>query len=214
MQAAVDIMYVYVARQSINGQGSEYPDMEANDIIHIPGDFLLRQKENFENPLGWLWGCNIRTGQEGYFPGRLLFFNCTTDPRSLAQRRRLPSRDVSITSSVDSQIYLPIGPGRGVTLPSSSGESDYVPVMKPISVALRRGSNASHTPPSFQHNLAQMYFLTPVLCSHCKNVAYMDSYTYIKAVVKQLSKQGLDTYLIKLSICQWLQYEASWQTGS
>ncbi|XP_068231846.1 uncharacterized protein [Palaemon carinicauda] len=161
MQSSADIMYVYVARQACKPTGSDYPALEVNDVVHVTSEFIHRQNVNVENPDGWIYGANLRTGQEGYFRGYCLVLNGTTHARTMSQRRRLYSRDMSISSigGGDSQIH--ISGGRNV-MSVNYGESDYVQAMPPVSN--RRGSG--HTSPSGQHNLAQYYFLTPVLCSH------------------------------------------------
>lgn len=69
MQAPKDMVYVYVARQSYRGSGNNDPSMEVNDVIHVSTDYLHRQNIIPDNPDGWLRGTNLRTGQEGYFPG-------------------------------------------------------------------------------------------------------------------------------------------------
>lgn len=70
MQSATENVFVYVARQSYKGTGKNDPSFEVNDVIHVTADFLHRQNINPESPDGWLLGKNVRTGQEGYFPGR------------------------------------------------------------------------------------------------------------------------------------------------
>lgn len=73
MQASSDIMYVYLARQSYVGTGNNEPSMEINDFIHVSKDFLYRQNIVPDNPDGWLYGTNLRTGHEGFFPGDLFY---------------------------------------------------------------------------------------------------------------------------------------------
>ncbi|XP_066986926.1 phosphatidylinositol 3-kinase regulatory subunit alpha isoform X4 [Macrobrachium rosenbergii] len=163
MQSSADIMYVYVARQAFKATGNDYPVLEVNDVIHVTSEFIHRKNVNIENPDGWIYGANLRTGQEGYFRGYCLMLNGTTHARTMSQRRRLYSRDMSLPSiGGDSQIH--VSGGRNV-MSVTYGESDYVQAIPPIKN--RRGSG--HTSPSGQHNLAQYYFLTPVLCGHCRD---------------------------------------------
>lgn len=69
MQSASDVVYVYLARQACRGADPREPDMEINDVIHVSADFLHQQKMAPDSPNGWLLGTNMRTRQEGYFPG-------------------------------------------------------------------------------------------------------------------------------------------------
>lgn len=69
MPAGGDMVYVYVARQGYRSTGSNDPPMEPNDVIHITADTLLRQNIAPDALDGWISGVNVRTGQEGYFPG-------------------------------------------------------------------------------------------------------------------------------------------------
>lgn len=94
MQAASDIVYVYVARQSYRGTGNEDPCMEVNDVIHVTSEFLQRQNVIPDNPDGWICGVNIRTGQEGFFPGEFLIVALQYQPRKFHKALPLPVPDL------------------------------------------------------------------------------------------------------------------------
>ncbi|XP_063874997.1 uncharacterized protein LOC135108168 isoform X1 [Scylla paramamosain] len=72
-----DVVYVYTARQECRGASANEPGMEANDVIHVSAEFLQKQKMVPDCPNGWLLGTNMRTRQEGYFPGYFLVLNGT-----------------------------------------------------------------------------------------------------------------------------------------
>ena len=69
MQSSADIVYVFVARQPSKAIGNEYPELELNDVVHVSAEFVHHQNVNLDNPDGWIYGGNLRTGQEGYFLG-------------------------------------------------------------------------------------------------------------------------------------------------
>ena len=60
---------VYVARERYKTTSESYPSFEVNDIIHVSAEYLQRQNISPEKPDGWIYGMNIRTGQEGFFHG-------------------------------------------------------------------------------------------------------------------------------------------------
>ncbi|KAK4287346.1 hypothetical protein Pmani_039581 [Petrolisthes manimaculis] len=89
MPAGGDMVYVYVARQRYRSTKNNDPDMETNDVIHITADTLLRQNIAPDALDGWIAGVNVRTGQEGYFPGYLLVLN-GSQARAAVPRTRPP----------------------------------------------------------------------------------------------------------------------------
>ncbi|KAG0726996.1 hypothetical protein GWK47_035534 [Chionoecetes opilio] len=72
-----DVVYVYTARQGCWGNGGSEPGMEAKDVIHVSAEYLQMQKMTPDCPNGWLLGTNMRTRQEGYFPGYFLVLSGT-----------------------------------------------------------------------------------------------------------------------------------------
>ncbi|MPC20521.1 hypothetical protein E2C01_013469 [Portunus trituberculatus] len=68
-------VYVYTARQECRGASANEPGMEANDVIHVSAEFLQKQKMAPDSPNGWLYGTNMRTRQDGYFPAYFLVLN-------------------------------------------------------------------------------------------------------------------------------------------
>ncbi|XP_071543394.1 phosphatidylinositol 3-kinase regulatory subunit alpha isoform X4 [Panulirus ornatus] len=157
MQASSDIVYIYVARQSYRGTGNDDPCMEVNDVIHVTSEFLQGQNVVPDNPDGWICGVNIRTGQEGYFPGYFLTLN-GTQSRTMNQRRRpiLPTDAKPIFSDKQGLLHL----GRGPMACEDSSPAPY---------GGRRSLCGAQPPAAAQHNLGTTFFITPVLCTHCKD---------------------------------------------
>ncbi|XP_047487567.1 uncharacterized protein LOC125038207 [Penaeus chinensis] len=163
MQSATENVFVYVARQSYKGTGKNDPSFEVNDVIHVTADFLHRQNINPESPDGWLLGKNVRTGQEGYFPGYFLVLNGS----QLRMPRCRPPPDIS----GNSQVYMNLGWNSASSTGEDSGYISAAQHNSSLSSTPHTGSRRSssgQSSPSVQHNLAPAYFLTPVLCVHCK----------------------------------------------
>ncbi|XP_042219309.1 phosphatidylinositol 3-kinase regulatory subunit alpha-like [Homarus americanus] len=154
MQATSETVYIYVARQSYRGSGNNDPSMEVDDIIHVSSEFLHRQNINKDKPDGWLYGVNMRTGQEGYFPGYFLLPN-GTQIRTMTPRRRPPPLPDGKAPINDKQGYMHLG--------RASLPGDIPP---PALYGGRRSVTGPLMP--VQHQLGNVFFITPVLCLHCK----------------------------------------------
>ncbi|XP_050705431.1 uncharacterized protein LOC126990828 isoform X2 [Eriocheir sinensis] len=166
MQSASDIMYVYMARQGCRGASPSEPGMEMNDVIHVSADYLHQQKMAPESPNGWLLGTNIRTRQEGYFPGYFLMLNGT-------RRRSNAHPEPKPPLPSDSQPYVNFGVVAGTdSSPAPYGEFRETSAGRCESRGRRVGyANLPAPPPELQHHqhcLITVFYITPVLCSHCE----------------------------------------------
>ncbi|CAL4063243.1 unnamed protein product, partial [Meganyctiphanes norvegica] len=158
-------VYTYVAGRAYQAPGAGEVCLEINDVVQVPESSMIHHNLNPEKPDGWVFGMNLRTRQEGYYPGWHLM---------LTRRRPPPPHDMGIMPPLDPQTSL------SMRTPSISEESAYTmlhpPVHPPVShhvvpsggSSIRRSSRSGQlSPSSGQHNLAAAYFLTPVLCTHC-----------------------------------------------
>ncbi|XP_053627867.2 serine/threonine-protein kinase Wnk [Cherax quadricarinatus] len=175
MQASSESVYVYMARQSYRGSGNNDPSMEVNDVIHVTAEFLHNQNIIPDNPDGWLFGINMRTGQEGYFPGYFLALS-GIQQKATPQRRRPPPTPDGKQPYNDNQGYMVLGrvsmPGEEPTPPLYGGRRSLSvqlpPLQHQVPPVQQQPPSVQHQPPSVQHQLGITYFITPVLCSHCE----------------------------------------------
>ncbi|XP_076036315.1 phosphatidylinositol 3-kinase regulatory subunit alpha isoform X2 [Oratosquilla oratoria] len=201
-----NVVYIYVAKQGHHSMGDGELYFNVNDVIHVSSDVIRNASINPRIPEGWMYGVNLRTRQEGYFPGNFVGFSGTQpwipelprNPTGTQRRRQMhqivPSlqppqlssssssphslghspgpMDVTISTTEDSQLYV------GQSSISSQEDSGYIPVNQSTiskSSVPRHSltmSQSSHGLTSPSHRLEVTYFLTPVLCLHCKDYVW------------------------------------------
>ncbi|KAK8389634.1 hypothetical protein O3P69_008965 [Scylla paramamosain] len=145
-----DVVYVYTARQECRGASANEPGMEANDVIHVSAEFLQKQKMVPDCPNGWLLGTNMRTRQEGYFPGYFLVLNGTLRRSTATPEGKPPLAE---------QHYLNLG---------LVASSDSSPGQFGSQRRMGFGS-LQQSPIQQQHCFITVFFITPVLCTHCRD---------------------------------------------
>ena len=64
--------FYYIARTSNHNSHQGEPSMEAGDTILVSAHTVYDQNVRPDNPCGYLYGQNYRTGEEGFFPGELI----------------------------------------------------------------------------------------------------------------------------------------------
>ncbi len=123
MATTDDVLVIYKAlfnySPSDDEQQDGYISMTAEDILQVKSPF---QSSNFtgtiEKPDGWLEGKNVRSGQNGYFPGNYVEYVKTEKvaPPPLPQVRPRPrvksdtsTNKESKPDSNDSGYYSPMG---------------------------------------------------------------------------------------------------------
>ncbi|XP_045102934.1 uncharacterized protein LOC123499235 isoform X2 [Portunus trituberculatus] len=142
-------VYVYTARQECRGASANEPGMEANDVIHVSAEFLQKQKMAPDSPNGWLYGTNMRTRQDGYFPAYFLVLNGARRRSNATPEGKPPLAE---------QPYLNLG--LVVSSDSSPGQ---------FGAPRRMGfSSLQQSPIPQQHCFITVFFITPVLCTHCE----------------------------------------------
>ncbi|GBM64839.1 hypothetical protein AVEN_197057-1 [Araneus ventricosus] len=127
----------------VKGDDSEI-SLEVGDILEVKKPFQFTLEGTEENPEGWILGRNQRTNEVGYFPGTFVEYLRT---ELLAPPTPVPQRPVPRPEPITRNI-------------EESNDSGYIGSPAVAAHLIKRSYN--------QHSLTKVYFLTPVLCRHCK----------------------------------------------
>ncbi|XP_055949573.1 phosphatidylinositol 3-kinase regulatory subunit alpha-like isoform X4 [Argiope bruennichi] len=128
----------------VKGDDSEI-SLEVGDILEVKKPFQFTLEGTEENPEGWILGRNQRTNEVGYFPGTFVEYLRT---ELLAPPTPVPQRPVPRPEPITRNI-------------EESNDSGYIGSPAVAAHLIKRSYN--------QHSLTKVYFLTPVLCRHCRD---------------------------------------------
>ncbi|KAG8197034.1 hypothetical protein JTE90_004303 [Oedothorax gibbosus] len=122
--------------------------LEVGDLLEVKKPFQFTLEGTEENPEGWILGRNQRTSECGYFPGTFVEYLRT---EVLAPPTPVPQRPVPRPEIVARNI-------------EEKDDSGYIGSPASSNILLKRQY--------YQHNLTDVFFLTPVLCRHCRDYVW------------------------------------------